>query len=120
MVSSVKTLTYSNVSAGEHFIDVKFSKDDGTGSNNDTLQFKVTITYSQSVTYYSYTITNITTDHAIVVSAASSGKKIFIKTNGSWVQYSKIYKKVNGSWVEQSNSSWDTLFSTTANYVKSN
>ena len=81
--SSVQTLTYSNVSAGEHFIDVKFSKDDGTSSNNDTLQFKVTITYSQSVTYYSYTITNITADHAIVVSASSSGKKIFIKTSGS-------------------------------------
>lgn len=70
--SSVQTLTYSNVSAGEHFIDVKYSKDDASSANNDTLQFKVTITYSQSVSYYSYTISNITTDHAIVVSSGGS------------------------------------------------
>ena len=68
--SSVQTLTYSGISAGDHFIDVKFSKDDGTASNNDTLQFKVSITYSQTVTYYAYTISNIQTDHAIVVMAS--------------------------------------------------
>lgn len=99
--SSVQTLTYSNVSAGEHFIDVKYSKDDGTSSNNDTLQFNVTITYSQSVTYYTYTISNIQTDHAIVVNASTGGIREYIKVNGSWVQKSKIYKKINGSWVEQ-------------------
>lgn len=115
--SSVQTLTYSNVSAGSHFIDVKYSKDDASAANNDTLQFKVTITYSQSVTYYSYTISNITADHAIVVTQSSGGPKIFIKENGSWAQYSKVYLKVNGSWVEQSSSTWSTLFSTTANYV---
>ena len=37
---SVKTVTY-NMSAGEHFIDVKFIKDNTTHSNYDTLQFKV-------------------------------------------------------------------------------
>ena len=68
--SSVQTLTYSNVSAGDHFIDVKFSKDDGSASNNDTLQFKITITYSQSVSYYTYTINNVTANHAIVVNNA--------------------------------------------------
>lgn len=115
--SSVQTLTYSNVSAGNHFIDVKFSKDDGTASNNDTLQFKVTITYSQSVSYYSYTISNIITDHAIVVtSGGGSQPKIYIKKNGTWTQYSKVYKKVNGSWVEQSASTWSTILPTTDNY----
>ena len=99
--SSVQTLTYSNVSAGDHFIDVKYSKDDASASNNDTLQFKVTITYSQSVSYYSYTISNITTDHVIVVNASGSQPKIFVKVNGSWVAMSKVYKKVNGTWVEQ-------------------
>lgn len=116
--SSVQTLTYSNVSAGDHFIDVKFSKDDGSASNNDTLQFKVTITYSQSVSYYSYTISNITVDHVIVVNASGGQLKIFVKVNGTWTQYSKVYKKVNGSWVEQASSTWSTLFSTSTNYRK--
>lgn len=116
--SSVQTLTYSNVSAGEHFIDVKYSKDDGTSSNNDTLQFKITIKYSQAVTYYTYTISNIQADHTIVVSQSVSGPKIYVKVNGSWGQYSKVYKKISGSWVEQSSSTWNTLFSTSANYVK--
>lgn len=106
--STAQTLTYSNVSAGDHFIDVKYSKDDGTSSNNDTLQFKVTITLSQSVTYYTYTINNVTTDHAIIVSPSASGMKTYIKVNGSWVQYSKIYKKVNGSWVEQSSNPFES------------
>ncbi len=119
--SSVQTLTYSNVSAGDHFIDVKFSKDDGSASNNDTLQFKVTITYSQSVSYYSYTISNITADHAIVVTSSGGGQpKIFVKVNGTWTQFSKVYKKVNGAWVEQSSSSWATLFNTNTNYRKMN
>ena len=118
--SSAQTLTYSNVSAGEHFIDVKFSKDDASASNNDTLQFKVTITYSQSVSYYSYTISNITADHVIVVNASGSQPKIFVKVNGTWTQFSKIYKKVNGAWVEQSSSTWDTLFDTSTNYRKMN
>lgn len=99
--SSVQTLTYSNVSTGDHFIDVKYSKDDASASGNDTLQFKVTITYSQTVSYYAYTINNVTTDHAIVVTSAAAQDKLYIKVNGSWVQASKVYKKVNGSWVEQ-------------------
>ena len=115
--SSVQTLTYSSVSAGSHFIDVKFSKDDGTASNNDTLQFKVTITLSQSVTYYTYTISNVTADHVIVVSTSGgSTPKIYIKKNGSWVQCSKVYKKVNGSWVEQASSTWTTILPTTDDY----
>lgn len=28
---------------------------------------------------------------------ATSEEAIYIKKNGSWVQYSKIYKKINGS-----------------------
>ena len=116
--SSVQTLTYSDVSAGSHFIDVKYSKDDGTSSNNDTLQFKVTITYSQSVTYYSYTISNITADHAIVVTSGGTTTKIYVKESGSWVAYTKAYKKVNGSWVQQSNLT--TVFDSTKNYIKGN
>ena len=119
--STTQTLTYSNVSAGSHFIDVKYSKDDASAANNDTLQFQVVITYSQSVTYYTYTISNITADHTILVtSGGGSTPKFYIKNNGTWTQYSKIYKKVNGSWVEQSSSTWSTLFNTNTNYRKMN
>lgn len=96
--SSVQTLTYSNVSAGNHSIWVKFSKDDASAANNDTLQFQVTITLSQSITYYGYTISNIQADHAIVVTASGGGPTLYVKLNGSWVQVQRAYVKSNGSW----------------------
>ena len=119
--STTQTLTYSNVSAGEHFIDVKYSKDDASAANNDTLQFQVAITYSQAITYYTYTISNITADHTILVtSGGGSTPKFYVKINGTWTQFSKIYKKVNGSWVEQPSSTWSTLFDTDTKYRKMN
>lgn len=114
--STAQTLTYSNVSAGDHYIDVKFSKDDGSSANNDTLQFQVAITYNQSVTYYSYTISNISADHTIVVSQAAQ-KKMYVKVNGSWVEATAVYKKVNGSWVQQTDLS--NVFESGVNYLKS-
>lgn len=42
--SSVQTYTYSNVSTGDHFVDVKYIKDSSADSNNDSLQFTVEIT----------------------------------------------------------------------------
>lgn len=41
----------------------------------------------------------------------ASGDKVFIKSNGSWVEVAHAYKKVNGSWVEQTDLS--TLFDDT-------
>lgn len=116
--SSVQTLTYSNVSAGDHFIDVKYSKDDASAANNDTLQFKVSITYSQSVTFYTYTISNIQADHAIVVTSSGSQPALYVKINGTWTQAQTVYKKVNGSWVQQSTLSG--VFDSTKNYIKGN
>lgn len=112
--SSVQTLTYSNVSAGDHFIDVKYSKDDASSANNDTLQFKVTITYSQSVTYYAYTISNVIADHAIVVTSGGTTQTMYIKVGGSWGAGTAVYKKVSGSWVLQSNLS--NVFDSGTNY----
>lgn len=111
--SSVQTLTYSNVSAGNHSIWVKFSKDDGSASGNDTLQFQVTITLSQSITYYGYTISNIQADHAIVVTASGGGPTLYVKLNGSWVQVQRAYKKQNGSW---SQTALDEVFQAGVNY----
>lgn len=113
--SSTQTLTYSNVSAGEHYIDVKFSKDDATAENNDTLQFQVAITYNQSVSYYSYSITNIQEDHAIVVSNSGGGPQLYLKVNGSWVLVTEAYQKENGSWIQKDIS---TLFNQSVKYVQ--
>ena len=38
---SVVSLTYSNISAGEHFIYIKFRKDSSASSYNDSLQFRI-------------------------------------------------------------------------------
>ena len=78
-----------------------------------------TITYTISGEVYTYTLTNVRTNHTIVVSAGSGPtEKMFVKLNGTWTQFSKVYKKVNGSWVEQSSSTWPTLFDTNTNYRK--
>ena len=109
------TSTYS-MNAGEHFIDVKFSKDDASADGNDTLQFKVAITLDEPFTpgmYYVYEIGNISADHAIVVAYASTGPDMFVKLNGTWVQVSKAYRKVSGSWQE---AALDQAFQSGVNY----
>ena len=119
-VSSAQTLTY-DMSAGDHSIWVKYSKDDASASNNDTLQFKVTITLNEPFTpgsYYGYDITNISADHVIVVTGGGSQPKIYFKANGSWVEATTVYKKVNGTWVQQSDLT--TVFDANTNYVKGN
>ena len=113
--SSAKTLTYT-MPSGNHSIWIKFSKDDASDANNDTLQFKVAITLNSAAptgTYYGYDITDIQTDHTIVVLATASNK-LYLKIGGSWVEATKVYKKVNGSWVEQSDLT--SVFSSSTNY----
>ena len=81
------------------------------------------ITYSvpgNTPEYYTYTYT-VDGDATIAVtigSGSGSSPTIYLKINGSWVQYSKVYIKQNGSWVEQSNIS--NVFDSNANYVKGN
>ncbi len=76
------------------------------------------ITYSISGEVYTYTISNVTGDHTIIVTQGASTQKIYIKQNGSWVQCSKVYKKINGSWVEQTNLS--NVFDNSINYILDN
>lgn len=114
--SSAQTLTYG-MSAGDHSIWVKYSKDDASDSNNDTLQFKVAITLSEPFTpgtYYGYDINDIAADHVIVVTASSSGPVFYVKSGSTWVAVSKVYRKTNGSWTEISPSTLDP----TAKYVR--
>lgn len=114
--SSTQTLSY-DMSAGDHSIWVKYSKDDASDSNNDTLQFKVAITLDEPFTpgtYYGYDINDIAADHVIVVTASSSGPVFYVKQGSSWVAVTKVYRKANGSWTEISPSTLDP----TAKYVR--
>ena len=64
--SSQQTLTYE-IEAGQHFIDIKYSKDDATDSNNDTLQWKIdSIETLEANNYYTYTLSNIQEDHSLI------------------------------------------------------
>lgn len=89
----------------------------GGAINGATCYITYTVPSSGNNYYWTYTVSNLAADHAIIVnSAGSSNSKIYRKINGSWVQGSKVYLKVNGSWVEQSPSTWITLFNTSTNY----
>jgi hypothetical protein len=82
----------------------------------------LTVEYTlPATTYWTYTISNLQTDHTvIVISAGGSDEIIYVKLNGTWTQFSKVYKKINGSWVEQASSTWPTLFNTSTSYRKMN
>lgn len=89
----------------------------GGAINGATCYITYTVPNTGNDYYWTYTITNLAADHAVVVgSGSTSTKKIYIKKNGSWVQCSKVYKKVNGSWVEQAEANWGTVLPTGGNY----
>ena len=116
--SSVQTVTYSNVTAGDHFIYVKYFKDQYTDDNNDSLQFKVAITLNETFVpgmYWSYTLSNVTTNHTIVVSLPTLDV-MYIKMNGSWIEATTIYKKISGSWVKQTDLT--AVFDENTKYVR--
>lgn len=65
-LSSVQTITYE-VPAGEHFIDIKYGKDDASSSGNDNLQWKVANIEATSASgEYTYTLNNITEKHSLI------------------------------------------------------
>ena len=64
--SSAQTISY-NVPAGQHYIDVKYGKDDSSNSNNDTLQWKVlSVEATGAGGDYTYTLNNIQTNHSLI------------------------------------------------------
>ena len=80
----------------------------------------LTVTYSVpgtsgTIIGYKYTISNISSDHTIIISSGPS-QTIYVKVNGGWVACSKVYKKVNGSWVEQTD--FTNLFDSNKIYIK--
>lgn len=60
----------------------------------------ITWTVSYEVDGYIYTITNVTADHAIVVSYTGSGPDMYIKLNGTWTKATRAYRKVSGTWTQ--------------------
>lgn len=65
-VSTPQTLTYE-MESGEHFIDIKYRKDNYTDSNNDNLQWKITsIEPLESNNYYTYDLSNISQEHSLI------------------------------------------------------
>lgn len=116
--SSVQTLTYQ-MDAGEHFIYVKYSKDDASDDNNDTLQFKFDISLDEQPSYtpyYSYTLEAVSADHVIVFSYAGASEELYLKENSVYVLVSQAYKKINGVWVLQETLS--EVFDPNTNYVR--
>ena len=64
--ANVQTITYE-VPSGQHQIYIKYSKDDGTSSNNDTLQFKIyNIEELETNNYYTYDLSNISQEHSLI------------------------------------------------------
>ena len=64
--TGTQTVTYQ-VPAGEHFIDIKYGKDDASDSGNDSLQWKVTSVEATSAGGdYTYTLSNINQKHSLI------------------------------------------------------
>jgi hypothetical protein len=86
--TSVKTLTYE-IPAGEHYIDIKYAKDQASDSGYDSLQWKITnIEATSAGGDYTYTLTNINEKHSLIfvfgnvtfyyiTSSVTSGGRIF-------------------------------------------
>lgn len=116
------TLTAGNWTVSE-IADAKFYLTAYNGASSTKRVFYVygvsfNVTFEYDGVVYTYTINNVIGNHTIAVSAGASTEKIYIKENGSWVQYSRAYKKVSGSWVEQTTLS--SVFSLGTNYIKGN
>lgn len=63
----------------------------------------ITWTVTYEMDGYTYTISNITADHTIVVTASGGTSfSLYAKVNGTWYKASKVLVKQNGSWVEAS------------------
>ena len=85
--ANAQTISYT-VPAGQHFIDIKYGKDDATDSNNDTLQWKVlSVEATSGSGNYTYTLNNVQTNHSLVfvfgnvsyyfVTSSGTGCRIF-------------------------------------------
>lgn len=100
--TSYHNITY-NVSAGEHEIYIKYSKDDASDGHDDELRFKVEVELSdpsKATSYWKYTIESVNEAHTIIVSNGETTITFYFKRSGSYVKSKKVWKKVNGTYIE--------------------
>ena len=109
-ISTEQTISFDL--AEDNFIYIKYRKDSGTDSNNDSLQFRVEMIQESTDPYYGYTLENITTGHEIILYTELP----FIKKNGTFKEAKTIYLKINGAWVEQTDIC--KVFDSLKNYEK--
>lgn len=87
-VSSVQTITYE-IPSGSHSIYIKYTKDEATNSNNDSLQFKISdIEPLEPNNYYTYDLTGINQDHSLVF---IFGDVTYYFINSSCTSNAKLY-----------------------------
>lgn len=88
-----QTLIYE-IPAGEHFIDVKYGKDQASDTSPDNLRFKIdSITPLEANNYYTYSLSNVNEAHSLIfifgnvtyyfVNSSSNGPKLY--PNGQFV-----------------------------------
>ena len=101
--NSTQTITYT-VPAGEHFIDIKYGKDDASDSGNDNLQWKVlSVEATSAGGDYTYTLTNVTQSHSLIfvfgdvsyyfINSSGTGCRLF--PDGSFVKLPGDNYKLN-------------------------
>lgn len=61
------------------------------------ISFEITYSVGTGIDHYTYTFTVSGNSTIAVTIGAVDNKKVYLKINGTWTQYSKIYKKINGS-----------------------
>ena len=77
-----------------------------------------TVVYESDETIYEYTISNINTNHNVVISSSVQPGTLYYKSNNSWHSIGSVYKKINNVWVKQTNLS--TVIDPNTNYIPSN
>lgn len=93
--STPQTLTYE-IQSGEHYIDIKYGKDQASDENNDSLQWKITnIEPLEANDYYTYTLSNISEQHSLIF---IFGNVTYYFVNSSTSTNSKLYP--NGQMVQ--------------------
>ena len=102
---------------------IKFQATSSTSTSSKIMYIygtDITIGYTLAGKEYTYTISNVSADHTVLITSDGSATKLYAKgTSTSWSQYSKVWLKVNSTtWVEQDSSTWSSLFDDSKKYRK--
>lgn len=94
VIVSPASKEYSSGLDAKIYIQGNITRGSATDNNVD-----VTNLITGSGGSYSYSVSNISADHAFVLSVPDSGNEALIKLNGSWMPIDSIFIKQNGAWV---------------------